>query len=70
MHRETSELWNSSERPRKFPEIFGNSWIIFGNSDIWQVKNLTPLAQKKLAGIHLEKTTTAKKRLTESSSLL
>ena len=47
-HRETSKLRNSSERPRKFPEIFGNSRIIFGNSDILQDKNLTPLAQKNL----------------------
>ena len=50
-HRETSELRNSSELPRKFPEIFGNSGIIFGNSGTRQEKNLTPLAQKKLAGI-------------------
>ena len=50
MHGETSELRNSSELPRKFPEIFGNSRIIFGNSGTQQEKNLTPLAQKKLAG--------------------
>ena len=50
MHPETSELWNSLEHPRKFPEMFGNSRIIFGNSDTWQEKNLMPLAQKKLAG--------------------
>ena len=50
-HRETSELRNSSELPRKFPEIFGNSRIIFGNSGTRQEKNLKPLAQKKLAGI-------------------
>ena len=40
-----------SELPRKFPEIFGNSRIIFGNSGTQQEKYLTPLAQKKLAGI-------------------
>ena len=50
-HRETSELQNSSKRPRKFPEIFGNSQIILGNSGTWQDKKLMPLAQKKLAGI-------------------
>ena len=37
-HRETSELRNSSELPRKFPEIFGNSRIIFGNSGTRQEK--------------------------------
>ena len=47
--RESSELRNPSERPRK--EIFGNSRIIFGDSDTRQDKNLMPLAQKKLAGI-------------------
>ena len=51
MHRATSELWNSSELPQKFPEIFGNSRIILGNSGTQQDKNLTPLAQKKLAGM-------------------
>ena len=51
-HGETSELWNSSELPRRFPEIFGNSRIIFGNSGTLQEKNLTPLAQKNLAGIN------------------
>ena len=50
MHREISELRNSSEYPQKFLEILGNSWIIFGNSNNLQDKNLTPLAQKKLAG--------------------
>ena len=40
-HLETSELMNSSERPRKFPEIFGNSQnLIFGHSDTWKDKNL------------------------------
>ena len=51
MHCKTSELRNSLERPRKFPEIFGNSWIIFRNCDTLQNRNLTPLGQKKLAGI-------------------
>ena len=41
-HRESSELRNSSERPRRFPEIFRNSRIIFGNSETLQDKNLTP----------------------------
>ena len=54
MHHGTSELWNSSERPWKFREIFVNSWIIFGNSGTRQDKKLMPLAQKKLAGIGLE----------------
>ena len=51
MHRETSELLNSSECPWKFLEIFGNGWVIFGNFDTLQDKNFTPLAQRKLAGI-------------------
>ena len=42
---------NSSELSWKFPEIFGNDWIIFGNSGTRQEKNFTPLAQKKLTGI-------------------
>ena len=50
-HRETSELRNSSELPRKFSGIFGNSRTIFGNSGTLQEENLTPLAQKELAGI-------------------
>ena len=53
-HRETSELRNSSERPRKFPKTFGNSRFIFGNSDTLQDKNLTPLAEQKLAGIYVD----------------
>ena len=52
MHHETAELQNSSVLPWKFPEILGNSWIIFGNSGTWQGKNLTPLAQKKLALVY------------------
>ena len=51
-HSETSELRNSLKCPWKFPEIFANSQLIFGNSDTLQDKNLTPLAQKELAGIH------------------
>ena len=54
-HRDSSELRNSSERPRRFPEIFGNSRIIFGNSETLQDKNLTPLAQKKMTGIVLSR---------------
>ena len=54
MHRETSELRNSSGLPWKFSEIFGNSRIIFGNSGTQQEKNVMPLAQKKLAGIFLQ----------------
>ena len=42
------KLRNSSKCLGKFPEIFRNSWIIFGNSDTLQDKNLMPLAQKKL----------------------
>ena len=42
------------ERPRRFPEIFGNSRIIFGKSDIRQDENFTPLAQKTLAGINFK----------------
>ena len=45
------KLCNSLEHPQKFPEVFGNSLIIFGNCDNPQDKNLMPLAQKKLAGI-------------------
>ena len=55
VHRESSELWNSSECPRKFPEIFGNNQTIYRNSDTGQDKNLAPLAQKKLAGIPSQK---------------
>ena len=69
MHCKTSELRNSSKRLRKLPEIFGNSWIIFGKSDTLQNRNLTPLAQKKLAGIlyHCE-TIRDTKRATEVNS--
>ena len=42
MHHETSELWNSSERPWKFSKIFGNSWIIFGSSVILQLAGILP----------------------------
>ena len=47
-HHETSELRNSSERPRKFPKIFGHSRIIFENSDNLQDKNLHAFGSAKV----------------------
>ena len=55
-HGITSELFGTSSdifgRLRKSSENFGYVRVVFGNPDTQDpVKNLTPLTQKKLAGI-------------------